>query len=1082
VQLPLTPSTSSAYSITTPNSKSSIITNSPTNMADYTLLVYMMGSDLEAKYGSATDDINEMKNARKNSNINVIIQTGGGGAKIDESSEDRTFVNFSKVQRHKIVNGNIDTMMDLGHRNMAERSTLSDFINWGISEFPAKKYAIILWDHGSGLNGFGKDLNFDNDMLTPVDLAKAFISAKNQTGVNFELIGFDACLMSSLEIASRLHSFGQYMVSSQEVEPRWGWDYTAIINTLTSNPDQSGRSLGIAIVDSFVVHSKNNSVTENFGTDKGITLSLIDLIKIPQLVKDLNTLSKALDSNIYDVSSAINLSKSVDLTEHYGQSSGGSSGLIDLYDLTVNIQDKYPSLLENIKQVQNSLKAASIYAFNGTSRPNANGLSVYMPMLKNEFSDRAEFFVVDPNWWRLVKLHRTLINSDILRPVIKSIIKEDIVKTHVYGSDISNIFAEIITNSSRGHDLRYIQNIEPSIMDKQGFFDFKEHKMLVICNETKCIPATMSLEVNRDKKFAFIPVRLESSEENINENMSLVYEIGKGNKFLFLGATQEVNPEETIPKGAFGLNKNDKIFTKALPSKAEYQDVGDINNPRLRNISTYTEEDGPLTVNYPTKIEPHYINITSPFTISFTICDYSDNCDKTRWYSINSTDQILPILPSDVESSTDVLNENGTESTKSTGDFLTYINPTFGFKLRYPAYWDSEIQNIYDFSDVDLTDPVVVALFPSNYNETIGSNYRPVISISVTDWPFKESPKSLFDFFNNTIQNPVKQNYKILQSGPTVIAGNDAFKYIVEYVSEEEKFLGLPEEKRTEEITTILMNGKMYSIFFGSYSSQFDYYLPEVENIINSFAAYPNQNQYQYQNQSHTSVPLDNGTSKKSMSNVNGTSKINNLLEGDNSTMHNQSVIEDIIFSTHNDKKYGYTINFPSNVGIGRPFSMEGINPNVTGNLFFLDNSSQKTSDPGEAVQVILSAFNKNETERMKKFFAGVKYSLLPDPDNFNIDGIISAVREQLSLYKISLPNFTLLENSTTNFKGNPAYTIEYKYFNPAFRSQQHTKLIFIVYDDRLFALEYSSNPTKYHQYLAIFQKMINSLELENRQ
>lgn len=42
---------------------------------------------------------------------------------------------------------------------MGQPSTLSDFINWGVSEFPARKYAIILWDHGSSINGFGKDLN-----------------------------------------------------------------------------------------------------------------------------------------------------------------------------------------------------------------------------------------------------------------------------------------------------------------------------------------------------------------------------------------------------------------------------------------------------------------------------------------------------------------------------------------------------------------------------------------------------------------------------------------------------------------------------------------------------------------------------------------------------------------------------------------------------------------------------------------------------------------------------------------------------------------------------------------------------------
>ena len=163
--------------------------------------------------------------------------------------------------------------------------------------------------------------------------------------------------MSSLEVASKLQSVTHYMVSSEEVEPSWGWNYTAIIQNLTANSEQSGRSLGMAIVDSFVNHSRNFSTSEKFGADKQITLAVIDMTKIPQLIKDVDALSRALGSNIYDLPSAISLSRSIDLTEHYGQSARGSSGFVDLSDFLLNIQEKYPSLSEKIAAVQNSLKA-----------------------------------------------------------------------------------------------------------------------------------------------------------------------------------------------------------------------------------------------------------------------------------------------------------------------------------------------------------------------------------------------------------------------------------------------------------------------------------------------------------------------------------------------------------------------------------------------------------------------------------------------------------------------------------------------------------------------------------------------------
>ena len=74
-------------------------TNSTTNLDDYTLLVYMIGSDFESKKYSATDDIREIKDAGITSNINIILQTGGG-----INSENSDDIDFSKVQRHQIVN------------------------------------------------------------------------------------------------------------------------------------------------------------------------------------------------------------------------------------------------------------------------------------------------------------------------------------------------------------------------------------------------------------------------------------------------------------------------------------------------------------------------------------------------------------------------------------------------------------------------------------------------------------------------------------------------------------------------------------------------------------------------------------------------------------------------------------------------------------------------------------------------------------------------------------------------------------------------------------------------------------------
>ena len=135
-------------------------TNLTTDIADYTILVYMIGSDFNSKKYPASQDIDEIKKVGTISSINIVLQTGGG---INDGKTSG--VDFSKVQRHQIVNGTLNTLMDLGLKNMAEPNTLSDFIKWGMLDFPARKYAIIFWDHGSGIHGFGRDINFNKKVF-----------------------------------------------------------------------------------------------------------------------------------------------------------------------------------------------------------------------------------------------------------------------------------------------------------------------------------------------------------------------------------------------------------------------------------------------------------------------------------------------------------------------------------------------------------------------------------------------------------------------------------------------------------------------------------------------------------------------------------------------------------------------------------------------------------------------------------------------------------------------------------------------------------------------------------------------------
>ena len=45
---------------------------------------------------------------------------------------------------------NKDVVEDLGETNTGDPSVLKSFIQWGIDNYPANRYLLIVWNHGNG--------------------------------------------------------------------------------------------------------------------------------------------------------------------------------------------------------------------------------------------------------------------------------------------------------------------------------------------------------------------------------------------------------------------------------------------------------------------------------------------------------------------------------------------------------------------------------------------------------------------------------------------------------------------------------------------------------------------------------------------------------------------------------------------------------------------------------------------------------------------------------------------------------------------------------------------------------------------
>ena len=231
----------------------------------FTIFVYMVGSDLESYGQAASHDIEEMCLAKTGEKVKIVLITGGA------EEWGHASVKAGTTQIFTIQDGELTELADLGLQNMANEGTLESFLTWAGKNCISDRNALILWNHGGGtLMGYGLDENYPDDILELCDIGDAL----RASGMHFDFVGFDACLMCTVETAKMLSPYADYMIASEETEPSSGWFYTEWLNALAENPAMASEDLGRLIVDDFVPEEEERSDYETY------TLSLIDLSQI----------------------------------------------------------------------------------------------------------------------------------------------------------------------------------------------------------------------------------------------------------------------------------------------------------------------------------------------------------------------------------------------------------------------------------------------------------------------------------------------------------------------------------------------------------------------------------------------------------------------------------------------------------------------------------------------------------------------------------------------------------------------------------------------------------------------------------
>ena len=328
---------------------------------------YLCGSDLETNGGFASTDLSEMMEVQLPENVNVVIQTGGAAAWQNENMDP------TKLQRWLYNSEGLQLLEEQETANMGDAGTLSDFLSFANSNYPADKIAVTFWNHGGGsVSGAAFDELHNLDSLDLAEMYQAFdaVWPANKENPALELVGFDTCLMATVDVAALFRNFSKYLVASEEVEPGNGWLYSGWLGELAKNPAMGGEELGIAICNTYY------QGCEAVGTQDQTTLSLTDLTKLTPLLEAYESFGQeAFATAAKDPGFFAQLGRAASQSENYGGNTKeqGYTNMVDMGHLARQTAWMLPSA----QSICDALDVCVIYKVSGIYRAESTGLSCY---------------------------------------------------------------------------------------------------------------------------------------------------------------------------------------------------------------------------------------------------------------------------------------------------------------------------------------------------------------------------------------------------------------------------------------------------------------------------------------------------------------------------------------------------------------------------------------------------------------------------------------------------------------------------------------------------------------------------------
>ena len=325
-----------------------------------TVMIYMVGSDLESKSGIASAELDAIDpNLVDLENVNILLYTGG-------TEKWHNFISSDENAIYLLKKEGFEKLESLPQDNMGDSKTFQSFLDYGYKNFKASKYDLILYDHGAATDGAIID-DYSSDLLSLSDFKEALKNSHFKKNNKLETVFFRTCLNGTLEVANVFKEHANYLVASEEItNGKTPYSILSFLNNVKKEDNT------IEMNKKFIAAYQEQMANIDYFNQINSMYSIVDLGKVDKINKELNKFVEGIDlaNNYSDLVRVRN-----GLFQYaYTQYNNAEYDMVDLYTLVERIT---PYSKESGKNLLNAINEAVVY--NWTNLDESHGISIFFP-------------------------------------------------------------------------------------------------------------------------------------------------------------------------------------------------------------------------------------------------------------------------------------------------------------------------------------------------------------------------------------------------------------------------------------------------------------------------------------------------------------------------------------------------------------------------------------------------------------------------------------------------------------------------------------------------------------------------------